>query len=37
MTAGAKCIAQGLAKNNSLELLNLKGNVIGDQGIMMIS
>lgn len=37
MTAGAKCIAQGLAKNKSLELLNVKGNVIGDQGIIMIS
>jgi Ran GTPase-activating protein (RanGAP) involved in mRNA processing and transport len=37
MTPGAKCIAQGIAKNQSLELLNLKGNVIGDQGIIMIA
>ena len=37
MTPGAKCIAQGISKNSSLELLNLKGNVIGDQGIIMIS
>jgi hypothetical protein len=30
MTPGAKCIAAGLSKNSSLELLNIKGNVIGD-------
>ena len=37
MTPGAKCLAQGIAKNTSLELLNIKGNVIGDQGIILIA
>ena len=30
MTPGAKLIAQGISRNTSLELLNIKGNVIGD-------
>jgi Ran GTPase-activating protein (RanGAP) involved in mRNA processing and transport len=33
MVTGAKCIAQGLQKNTSLESLSIKGNVLGDQGI----
>ena len=37
MTPGAKCIAMGLSKNTSLELLNIKGNVIGDQGLILIA
>jgi Ran GTPase-activating protein (RanGAP) involved in mRNA processing and transport len=37
MVPGAKCIAQGISKNNSLESLNIKGNVIGDQGIILIA
>jgi hypothetical protein len=30
MTPGAKLLASGLEKNVSLEILNIKGNVIGD-------
>lgn len=30
MVAGAQCVAAGLARNSSLESLNIKGNVIGD-------
>lgn len=37
MIPGAKCIAQGLSKNQSLEVLSLKGNVIGDQGLILIA
>lgn len=37
MTIGAKSIASGLIKNTSLESLNIKGNVIGDQGIILLA
>ena len=37
MVPGAKCIAQGIPKNNTLESLNIKGNVIGDQGMILIA
>ena len=37
MTPGAKCIAQGICRNTSLEVLTIKGNVIGDQGLIMIA
>ena len=30
MIQGAKSIADGLRRNNSLESINIKGNVIGD-------
>jgi hypothetical protein len=32
-----KSISQGLVKNNSLEVLNVKGNIIGDQGMIMLA
>jgi len=37
MVQGAKCVAQGITKNNSLESLNIKGNVIGDQGMILLA
>lgn len=37
MVAGTKWIAKGLCENHSLEVLNMKGNVIGDEGIMLIA
>mmetsp|Transcript_51396 Transcript_51396/g.70543 ORF Transcript_51396/g.70543 Transcript_51396/m.70543 type:complete len:99 (-) Transcript_51396:406-702(-) len=37
MVQGAKCISQGIMKNNTLESLNIKGNVIGDQGLILLS
>lgn len=37
MISGARCIAQGLLKNTSLEVLNLKGNIIGDQGLINLA
>lgn len=37
MVPGAKCIASGLAKNHTIESLNIKGNIIGDQGIILLA
>jgi|TARA_B110000285_G_C14552572_1_gene349845 hypothetical protein len=37
MVQGAKYIAQGILSNRSLLSLNIKGNVIGDQGITLIA
>lgn len=37
MVPGAKCIASGLAKNFTIESLNIKGNIIGDQGIILLA
>jgi Ran GTPase-activating protein (RanGAP) involved in mRNA processing and transport len=37
MVHGAQCIASGLSRNNSLESLNIKGNVIGDQGLILLA
>ena len=37
MVAGAKCISQGIMKSSTLELLNIKGNVIGDQGMILLA
>lgn len=37
MVQGIKSISQGLVKNNSLEVLNVKGNIIGDQGMIMLA
>ena len=37
MVQGAKYIAQGILGNRSLLSLNIKGNVIGDQGITLIA
>ena len=37
MVPGAKWIAKGISQNASLELLNLKGNIIGDEGLILLS
>jgi Ran GTPase-activating protein (RanGAP) involved in mRNA processing and transport len=37
MVAGTKWIAKGICENSTLEVLNIKGNVIGDEGIMLIA
>jgi len=37
MVQGAQCVAKGLSRNNSLESLNIKGNVIGDQGLVYLA
>lgn len=35
--AGAKWIAKGLKSNNTLEVLNIKANVIGDEGCALLA
>jgi len=37
MVPGAKWIAKGLRTNQSLEVLNIKGNIIGDDGCVLIA
>ena len=37
MVEGARCLADGMIKSHTLEHLNIKGNVIGDQGIILIA
>lgn len=37
MVAGAKWIAKGLKSNNTLQVLNIKGNIIGDDGCVLIA
>jgi Ran GTPase-activating protein (RanGAP) involved in mRNA processing and transport len=37
MASGMKWFAKGLKINNTLEILNLKGNVIGDEGCVYLS
>ena len=37
MVHGSKALAQGIQRNNSLESLNIKGNVIGDQGMILLA
>jgi len=37
MVAGAKWIAKGMQQNTSLEVLNIKGNIIGDDGLILIA
>ena len=37
MVAGSKCLAEGIMRNSSLESLNIKGNVIGDQGMILLA
>lgn len=37
MVQGIKSISQGIVKNTSLESLNIKGNIIGDQGVIMLA
>lgn len=35
MIPGAKWIAKGLKQNSTLEVLNIKGNIIGDEGCVL--
>ena len=37
MVHGTKALAQGIQRNRSLESLNIKGNVIGDQGMILLA
>lgn len=37
MGHGTKFLAQGIQRNASLEYLNIKGNVIGDNGIILLA
>jgi len=37
MVHGSKFLAQGIQRNSSLEYLNIKGNVIGDQGMILLA
>ena len=37
MVPGAKWIAKGLTHNKTLEVLNIKGNIIGDEGMILIA
>ena len=37
MVQGAKWISKGIQSNNTLEVLNIKGNIIGDDGLILIS
>ena len=37
MVSGAKWIAKGLTHNKTLEVLNIKGNIIGDEGMILIA
>jgi hypothetical protein len=37
MVSGAKWIAKGLTYNKTLEVLNIKGNIIGDEGMILIA
>lgn len=37
MLEGARWIAKGLLKNVTLSVLNLKGNIIGDEGCELIA
>ena len=37
MVHGSKFLAQGIQRNTSLEYLNIKGNVIGDQGMILLA
>ena len=34
---GTKQIAKGILQNNTLEILNIKGNLFGDDGIILLS
>ena len=35
--AGCKWIAKGVSQNQTLEVLNIKGNMIGDEGMLSLS
>ena len=37
MIAGAKWIAKGLKQNSTLESLNIKGNIIKDDGCVLLA
>jgi Ran GTPase-activating protein (RanGAP) involved in mRNA processing and transport len=37
MVPGAKWISKGLSHNKTLEVLNIKGNIIGDEGMILIA
>ena len=34
---GTKWIAKGISQNQSLETLNIKGNMIGDDGVVLLA
>ena len=35
--SGCKWIAKGIKENQTLEVLNIKGNMIGDDGIIVLA
>jgi hypothetical protein len=35
--AGCKQIAKGIKENSSLQCLNIKGNMIGDDGVIVLA
>lgn len=37
MVQGAKWIAKGLKNNDTLQALNMKGNIIGDDGCILLA
>lgn len=37
MVPGAKWIAKGISCNRTLEVLNIRGNIIGDEGMVLLS
>lgn len=37
MVQGCKWIAKGIKENSTLEVLNIKGNIIGDDGCILLS
>ena len=37
MVPGAKWIAKGITCNRTLEVLNIKGNIIGDEGMILLA
>ena len=37
MVPGAKWVAKGIASNKTLEVLNIKGNILGDEGMLLLA
>jgi len=37
MVSGAKWISKGIQQNKTLEVLNMKGNIIGDEGLILLA
>lgn len=37
MVQGCKWIAKGLKDNSTLQILNIKGNIIGDDGCVLLA